>query len=320
MSYNKAIVYRADIKFKKNQNINVDNVEWADESIKYDYLNVDTDSINYRMLESNKTKWTFLDLSNMTSTCFEELQNHQDYENIAPNIVDLFINDSELTELPDISHFTKLETLDISNNNIKILPKLPSNLNELSCCNNKIEIIEQFFSRLQILMANNNRLVSIYYPRTLKRLEINDNPNITTIPKLTNLNRLLCNNTRIVELSDFPNLIVLDCINSSVATLGKIPNIKELFIHNTMIQSIDVTNMNQLEEIYASNCNLISLDYCPSLELLVVNLDQNIKLSREYKVKNMVKNKDNNIRIAFYVKNIDSISNKKCLTPELHHF
>jgi hypothetical protein len=48
MTTQKYLVYRNDLKYKKFNNIDINKVNWFDDSIKNDFIDKDTDDIAFR--------------------------------------------------------------------------------------------------------------------------------------------------------------------------------------------------------------------------------------------------------------------------------
>jgi Leucine-rich repeat (LRR) protein len=110
------------------------------------------------------------------------------------NIIDLAIDtksinlsNQKLTELPDLSCFTQLETLVCDNNRLTSLPdNLPNSIKTLWCYNNRLASLpEKLPDSLENLWCHNNLISSIpsrkdYFPK-LKDLCISKN-NLTHFP------------------------------------------------------------------------------------------------------------------------------------------
>ena len=96
-------------------------------------------------------------------------------------LVELICNHNDITYVDDLSHFTNLQVLNLNNNKLDYLPKIPSNLTiflftnnnikylydikdtflvHLDCSYNKLQIIPELPSTLIIYNANNNNLLN----------------------------------------------------------------------------------------------------------------------------------------------------------------
>ena len=86
-----------------------------------------------------------------------------------------------LHKIPNLSRFTKLKTLDCSNNQIMIIDNLPESLETLICSNNKISHIDNL-------------------PLTLKNLDCSNNniKKLNNLPISLNIFKMLNNNEKIL--------------------------------------------------------------------------------------------------------------------------
>ena len=87
------------------------------------------------------------------------------------SITELYLSNKGLTELPDLSHYTNLKTLDCSDNQITNLDNLPLSLIYLDCGCNKITHLDNFPLSLTRLVCGNNEITHLdNLPPTLTKL------------------------------------------------------------------------------------------------------------------------------------------------------
>ena len=130
------------------------------------------------------------------------------------SVTELDLSYQNLTILPDLSLYTKLQQLWCGNNQLTSLNKLPPTLQELYCANNQLTSLDHLPPNLQILHCEKNKLTSLNnLPLNLQELDCSDN-------ELTSLNNLP------------PNLQILDCSDNDITYLD-IPDLQELYcVHN----------------------------------------------------------------------------------------
>jgi Leucine-rich repeat (LRR) protein len=153
--------------------------------------------------------------------------NIEEYINSLPDDIEVIdIGYHNLTYIPDLSRFKKLNYLDCSYNNLVYLPNLPNNLTHLNCCNNKLVILPNLPNSLIELYCGYNQLIKLpNLPNSLKQLYSNYNK-LTYLPNLPNsLIDLSCNNNQLIYLPNLPNsLIALNCNNTII---NEIINVKK---------------------------------------------------------------------------------------------
>jgi hypothetical protein len=103
---------------------------------------------------------------------------------LSNNITILELGDKNLTILPNLSRFTKLEELYCNNNKLTELQNLPESLKLLDCSNNQIYYIDKLPKLLLSFSCNNNKLTKLpNLPESLLYLSCNDN-NLYNLPIL----------------------------------------------------------------------------------------------------------------------------------------
>jgi Leucine-rich repeat (LRR) protein/protein tyrosine phosphatase (PTP) superfamily phosphohydrolase (DUF442 family) len=225
-----------------------------------------------------------------------------------PNMVEFKAHSNNIRSVPSgIENFTKLQRLDLSNNNIATLKGIESltTLIRLNCGKNRIETLPDKLGNLQKLKylrlgANNlTKVKMIMNLSTLLELDLNSNK-LTKIPRsignLINLERLELNNNKLTAIpSEIGTLTSLNYFNISNNQLVKLPdeiglltNLQDLILkQNKLICLPDkFSAMKSLRRIFAEQNKItelpISISEVESLTELDVsdnqlaNVDQKI--------------------------------------------
>ena len=142
----------------------------------------------------------------------------QKYVNSLSNdILIIDLSRRELTKLPDLSRFTKLQELYCNCNQLTFIPPLPNSLQILSCYNNKLTYLPNLPNSLQELYCLFNKLTILadHLPDSLTILHCSNNQ-LTSLPDLPNsLKYLNCEKNQLTSLPDLPNsLQILHCENN----------------------------------------------------------------------------------------------------------
>jgi len=252
-------VYKNDLKYRKYRGIDSSRIINYEE-IK-EYLEIDMDSLEYRIKECLDNGGKNLDLSHMELHCLPDnipksatflccsdnmIESLDKITSILPNLEILDCHSNRLSTLPYIPGLkelvarnnrledidllgknNKLEHLDVSYNSIRKLPFF-KNLRVLECGNNKITSFGGF-DRIQKLSCEKNRLCSIEGLRSVEFLDIRHNQ-ITRVAELENLTYLLCSYNRLKSLHSLPRLEVLYCEdNRDLTHLHYFPNLEAIF-------------------------------------------------------------------------------------------
>ena len=208
----------------------------------------------------------YLDLSNLSLTQIPVLSEE------LYGVKYLFLNDNKLEKI-DVSLFTNLLVLDVSNNPIETIDALPENLEELTCKSCKMKHIVSH-KNLKILQCSDNLLENLEEYTSLVNLECENNK-IKIINSYTCLEELVCHNNPLNEIKYQVNLKHLDCANTNISTI----------------------NADKLETIHFANTKIKKFPYIKTLKCAVFN-DENIELGEEYKLKSFVEY-EGNIDILF---------------------
>ena len=126
----KYVVYRNDIKYKNKNSIDLDRAIFHDKETQNDFMNYDTDDIDYRIKQCVLEKYQVLDLAHMDENAFTKLMSHKMINEIKKKVLVISANESNLSKLPNLSVFTNLISINLNHNNIRVLPNLPDTLEE----------------------------------------------------------------------------------------------------------------------------------------------------------------------------------------------
>ena len=302
---NKYTVYRNDIKFRDHRNIDPDRAIWTND-VKQDFINKNTDSISYRMEDCKRENYETLDISHMTSECFDELIINAIFKLIKNKIQHIFAKDCRINSLPNLYDLSSLLTLDISNNNLEYLPELPLSLEELIVTDNKLKSITNHLPNLLRLIASNNMITFINYSSSkLQILYINNNPltndiNNENFKNLKNLYYLDASNTKITNIHSLSKLNYLNISHTYINTLPILPILDTLECNESNLK--DIKKLTSLKTLEMSNSKIEEIHYIENLSSLIYHNTNPIKISKKYNIYQVKKNKNNINKIIFKLK------------------
>lgn len=291
-------VYRNDIKYRNRNDIDMSRAVFENEEVKNDFLNGNTDTIDYRIKDCIREKYQIFDLAHMTKDVFELCISHKDFNTIAQKIEVLSANDCGIEKLEDLSMFSKLISLNIGDNKLTKLPKLPESLEELIIDNNNIQLIP-YMKNLKRLRARNNDIRRIHYSNSMESLNLSGNSNLTELAPLSELYHLEIGKTGITEVPIFPNLKYLDIDETRIKSLPQLPYLHILTCVRSELS--DISNLSKLYSLIATNSKVRRVHYMDTLQKFTYNsLHQNeIRLSNRYKAHRIVKNKSDIVDVMF---------------------
>lgn len=231
-----------------------------------------------------------------------------------PNLVELAIFDSNLTNLDGIEKFTNLEILYIDSNQIEDYSKLNelsnlkvlgisennltninmvenlTNLEELQAYNNKIEDISILNNNTNIkslnLNGNNLNNEDIEVLKTMQNLEelgISNNEQINQVSQiegLTNLKGLTLSNSKIKDVSGIEKLTNLEYLEMNeneiddIEKICQLSNLKELSLVNNKISNI--SPISNLTNITDLDLSLNEIAQIPNMDK--ISSIQNVSL------------------------------------------
>lgn len=267
-------IYKNDLKF--SDNLDIENSDFETDDIKNMYNDFNKKpKIELRIKDSELENYNYLDLSNLslTDNLLNKLFKLEKIKNILSKIEFLDLSNNNLTKLPKLivdNKYNNILYLNIARNNITT-DIINHNLLELSCEFNKIKKIES--KSLIKLSSSNNELYIINTPK----IEI-----------------LVINNNFIDSLSSFENLEYLECINNKISKISNMNKLKELFISNNNLVEID-----KLQNLNILNCTDNPIKKIKFFENISTIMCSTSLLSSRYKIKSI--NKVNN---KYYLINI----------------
>lgn len=295
-------VYRNDIKYKRLRKIDPSRAVWSDD-VKNDFYNKDTDSIEYRMEECVREKYSILDLSHMNKKCFDELFKNEIFLSTMTKIQHMFARDCGLRKIPNLKCMTNLQTLDVSCNKITELSELPETIEELIVDNNRLTFIENNMPKLLRLYCENNKINKINFPGTLERIHMKNNP-IENLPSLCSLYYLDLSSTNVKKLESFPKLKHLLISSTKIEIVKDFALLEHLICNSSEIKRIcNTPNLQSIE--MANSLNMDCIPYMPKLYRLTYTQTHKFKLSKKYKIKTVMKNKNNINELVFLISKIE---------------
>lgn len=291
------VVYESDLKYKKRDGISQDlqynNVIWANNDVKRKFYDENLDTVEYRFAECTKSKGAELDLNHMELGKFPTIP-----KEFYGTLKHLFMIDNNFTDIPDLSAFTKLETLDIGWNKLSKLPKLPPCLTELACKHNLLTemTIPKNIKRL-VCSYNNISKINIEANSQIEII-ICDHNKLQTINNMHGIRKLCCNDNELTQLNNLGNnIIYLDCTNNKLVKLSDMPNLKDLICSKNLL--VDLPKMNKVKYIEIYDTNITKIDYYDTLSELYCTNGQITKISPSYKIKEAKIHRDKLLSILF---------------------
>lgn len=280
-------VYKNDLLFKKMRNINADMALWYTDDLKDEYEK-DFDNITARLKMCKENNFIYLDLSRLDLEKIPKLSSYSKFDELT-NVKYLFLNDNKLTTCGDrLEYFPNLEVLDVSHNAISEVTFLPNTLKEFICTNNKINSLPSH-KNLKILDCTSNKINDLgTYPK-LKDLNCSNNK-IKIIKSYDSITRLICRQNPLIEIQNQNILEDLDCSETLLnGKINGLPNLKGLICNHTKIN--DITSLSKLETLEIVNCKMkipylpkLKCLMCEKIK----NDNDDIKLSNKLKIKNVV--------------------------------
>lgn len=260
-------VYRNDLKYKKNRNVDTTKALWDDARLRDMFEEVDLDSLDYRLYECRRSGMRNLDLNNMDLVTFPEIS-----AEYSDNVRCLFLAENDLEILPDLTAFKRLEILEVGNNGLREMGLLPASLIELTCRGNHLSRLPDADEcpRLQRVDCTGNEILEIPRYRSLRSLLCSQN-RLQAIPDLENLERLVCCDNRITYLGECSRLRYLDCGQNRLTTLPDYRSLVDLICSNNPLPGIPAYVGVRYLEIFGTPIR--EVPYLPKLEELFCDRD-----------------------------------------------
>jgi Leucine-rich repeat (LRR) protein len=212
----------------------------------------------------------------------------------------IFLHERGLTELPDLSRFTQLESLDCSDNALTKLPDLRNTLpylrrlncsgnhltelplwgdwmKDVNCAYNELTTLPPLNFALVFLQCRNNRLKQL--PNLHEPLLILDcrNNNLTSLPALNEcLEKLDCTNNHLNKLPPLPYFLkYLSCKSNDLHYLPRLPPTLEVLVCSfNPLYALPESLGTRVRCLHSEWCGLTTIpDFAPCKRLtrLIVN-------------------------------------------------
>lgn len=274
---NKCFIYKNDLKFNDNFDMEISEFISNDNNDNNDInantiINIENmynnfknkPKIELRLEDSRMENYNYLDLSSLgiNDEYFNELLKLQKITKILSKIEFLDLANNNLTLMPNLMNFPNILHLNISSNNIS--NKIENNnLIELTCSENNIsEIVSESLQRLN---ANKNKLTNINLP---------------------NIRTLIINNNKLTRIDSYLHLKYLECIENSIEKISNMIELEELYVGFNNLSKL--SNMPKLEILNCVSNPINKIKFFPKLKVL---LTSNPNISIEYQVSNISKHK-----------------------------
>jgi hypothetical protein len=130
-----------------------------------------------------------------------------------------------INDLTGIGYLESLETLDVSGNELSLLPELPAKIKSLNVSFNKLSSLPALPESLEFLDCGRNQLTELpEFPAHLTEIDVNGNL-LTSLPKLpAGLTKLDCYGNKLTSLPALPDrLNSLSCGENQLEALPPLP-------------------------------------------------------------------------------------------------
>lgn len=289
MEEKKYIIYKNDLKNRKNSNIDITKINWEGNDIR-NIININHDTLEYRLNENKLND--MIDFTNLELTNIPKQINLNVY---FINLKHLFISNNNLSKSIDFINFINLETLDIDNNNIESI-NFPDKLKELSICNNKLKSLN--CKNLIRLKCSNNILTNIILSKNLEIIEINNNyiQNLNLI-NLNKLQRLIIFSNPLTNISLPNNISYLDISDTQIIFLNEMENLINL-VANNCVNLKNLPKLNNMEFLEIIGTPIEKLIFYEKYKLIILQINLTKNISKKYKESNASIKIRNNILLT----------------------
>ncbi|MFD2823553.1 T9SS type A sorting domain-containing protein [Lacinutrix iliipiscaria] len=261
-------------------------------------LNIDTNGLNGNILNSDALAVHTLFIGNIGVTNLSGIE-------AFGNLINLYAYNNSLSSV-DLSNNTKLEILDLDNNNLSSL-NIENNeaLIKIYISNNAITTLDLSHNlQLEFISCNLNNLSALdvslntllkdirCYSNNLTSIDLSNNLNLeklfiseNSLTSLdltmnTSLETLTCDNNDLnsIDLSNNTVLDYLGCSNNNLNTLTLTNNtaLKRLLCNNNNLTSIDVSTAEDLFLFYTMNNQIQSIDLSDNSDLKYFRAENNL--------------------------------------------
>jgi len=279
-------VYRNDIKFKKYQNIDPKRAIWMGDNVEKDFKTLDTDSVNYRIKMCRQEKYDNIDLSRL---------NQKDIDIFF--ILHVFMSNSNIHHIPNLTDMKSLETLDISHNELQELPEIPPSVTELMANNNKLKALEINMDNVLRVDVSHNKLTKLPNLKSAKTIYVSNNKISTMYCKYDFVKDMKCCDNPISQLPEMVNIRSLNCSRTKICQIFDYMNLSQIISNDSNLSKLD--RIPQLESLEIIRTKINELKYFPNLKTLIFNKESDIEISDQYTIRSALKNKKNIFEVSF---------------------
>jgi hypothetical protein len=258
---NTCYIYKNDLKF--NENLDIESSEFESDAVKLIYNNFKSKpKIELRLEDSKMENYRYLDLSKLeiNDKYFSQLLELKKITNILSKIEFMDLSNNNLTKLPDLKKFSNIVYLNVSFNSID-QDIVDDNLIELTCHNNSIKSI-----------------------KSKKITHLNASDNLISLVDIPNIKILIISYNKIDWISSYVNLVYLECIENNIINIDNMYELEELYIGNNNVSNIK--NMPNLKVLNCVGNPIDKIKYFPNLKTL---MSSTCKISSQYILSNMEK-------------------------------
>jgi hypothetical protein len=269
MNKKKSILYKNDLKF--SENLDLEQSEFESDNVKEIYNDYKTrPKIDLRIKDSELENYEYLDLSklDMNDDILIKLMELEKIKKILSKIKFLDLSNNNLKMVPELFNYKNIIYLNVSSNKIGgnlDSNNLNDNLIELVCDDNNITNIES--NSLERLVASNNLIENIFVP---------------------NIKLLVINNNKLIRIDSYNKLTYLECIDNNIEMIDNMENVEEIYISNNKIINIGKI-MPKITILNCAKNPINKISYYNKLNFLVCSTSY---ISSKYKIQHMNKVKD----------------------------
>jgi hypothetical protein len=300
MNIQKYIIYENDLKFRKFRNLDKTRIDWTQNNISHLY-DINHDTLEYRILESERTNNSEIDLRHLDLTIIPQIINTTKFNNLHY----LFLSNNKLQGSFNFSGLLNLQSLDLDYNDITNIT-LPTNLLELSINNNKLTELK-CNDKLIRLKASHNILTTINLNNNLEILEVDNNKFIhLNIDNLSKLHRFIIFSNPLINFKITPSLSYVDISETNIKQINyDILNCNiETLVANTCKNLTAIPQFNMLKNLEIINTPVDKLYYYDNYELIIIQFNLTKNISKKYKENNANIQIRNNILLVISKGNI----------------
>lgn len=232
-------------------------------------VNIPDDNLKSKLLSANNSNYTAYNLSNNVTSI--DINNNGEIElEEAQQIAVLYLSceyceeNLKINSVEGIEYFSNLTHLDLSFNSITTINSLATSIEVLSIDYNLLDSLNiQNLTNLGYLSCSFNPLNSLIIPNSIQNLKCFENN--LTILDLSNASQLYelstgNNNISSLDLSNSHILFRIDISNTPLTNISIDSNhLRFLYINDTDLEDLNLTQTEDLWQINLSNNNLSTL-------------------------------------------------------------